>query len=294
LKVFLEDIIADPETGEPLIIKDDVLFSHSNEFVFKDGVPVMLTERSVPLPSPVSLSFDYTSHYETDAIEADYFASETNAATRNEIKRVQQAILHAIPQKASLILDAGCGNGWAAKHLIPRGKKVVSMDISTGNPIRVNKEIPSENHAAVVADAFYPPFKKDCFDVIIASEIIEHVADPAAFVKSLLKVVKPGGKLIITTPYKEKIEYFLCVHCNRMTPKNAHLHSFDKSTIRNIATDLKVESCLATFNNKYMIRLHIYSLLSFLPYSLWRIKDKVINTIFGKPTRMLITLVKPS
>ena len=74
------------------------------------------------------------------------------------------------------------------------------MDISITNPVKVLKENPGENHAAIVADAYYLPFKKNTFDVIIASEIMEHVYDPKLFIARLMEVLRPGGSLVINTP----------------------------------------------------------------------------------------------
>ena len=59
----------------------------------------------------------------------------------------------------------------------------------------------------------------------------------ALFIEKLIEKLKTGGKLIITTPYNEKLEYYLCVHCNLPTPKNAHLHSFNKQNIKEIISN---------------------------------------------------------
>ena len=43
------------------------------------------------------------------------------------------------------------------------------------------------------------PNELDQFDVVIASEVIEHVPDPQSFIQEISRLTKPGGKLIITT-----------------------------------------------------------------------------------------------
>jgi ubiquinone/menaquinone biosynthesis C-methylase UbiE len=95
-------------------------------------------------------------------------------------------------------------------------------------PITALKNLPHPDHSAIVADVFNMPFKKNSFDIIIASEVIEHVFDPKLFIEKISAVLKPGGKLILLTPYNETIIYHLCVHCNNPTPANAHLHSFNE------------------------------------------------------------------
>lgn len=303
MKNFLKEILADPITGENLSEDknhgQDVFSSGEAIYPIIDNVPLLLPKQKLNdvvsnLHTQFHSVFDYAAHYKEDAQQNDYFQERESSASREETRREHQAVIKRIPEKAGLILDVGCGNGWVANHFLKKGKKVISMDISTKNPTRVLKENPNENHAAIVADVFHLPFKKNSMDVIIASEIMEHVYDPGLFVQKLLEVLKPGGKLIIITPYNEKIEYNLCVHCNRPTPRNAHLHSFNENNITTFIPNEGVDYKTENFSNKYLVRLRFYLLLSFLPYRIWRFTDLVANSIFKKSTFFLIELNKKS
>src|SRR5690606_33120134 len=170
---------------------------------------------------------------------------------------------------------------------------VVSMDIALRNTSKALEVYPYENHYAVVADAFNLPFKKDSFDFIVASEIIEHVYDPEKFVENLFSVLKPGGKLIITTPYKEKIQYSLCVHCNKPTPVHAHLHSFDEKILKALylKDDLK-HFRYKTFGNKVFIHLRTHTVLKYFGFRFWKLIDDVGNFIYHAPLRILVTWEK--
>lgn len=301
MRKFLKEILADPITGKDLIEKKengkDFLSSENNLYPVFENVPVLLSDNekkntNSDLHSQFHSDFNYADHYKEDANQFDYFKEEHSRATKEEIRRLHQAIIKRIPENAELILDVGCGNGWVAKYFLSKRKKVVSMDISFKNPVEVLKENPDENHAALVADAYHLPFKKNSFDAIIASEILEHVYDPKLFMIKLLEALKPGGRLIITTPYNEKIEYFLCVHCNKPTPKNAHLYSFNEKNIVNFIPQELVNFKTDKFSNKYLVRLRLNLLMSFLPFGLWKFKDAVINSIFKNPLRFLIELEK--
>ena len=301
MRKFLKEILADPITGKDLIEKKengkDFLSSENNLYPVFENVPVLLSDNekkntNSDLHSQFHSDFNYADHYKEDANQFDYFKEEHSSATKEEIRRLHQAIIKRIPENAELILDVGCGNGWVAKYFLSKRKKVVSMDISFKNPAEVLKENPDENHAALVADAYHLPFKKNSFDAIIASEILEHVYDPKLFMIKLLEALKPGGRLIITTPYNEKIEYFLCVHCNKPTPKNAHLYSFNEKNIVNFIPQELVNFKTDKFSNKYLVRLRLNLLMSFLPFGLWKFKDAVINSIFKNPLRLLIELEK--
>ncbi len=300
MQQFLSDILIDPETGAALTFDKEkkILYSKESKHIYSitDKVPVLLKKPADELTSePHTLlhtNFNYTDHYQKDAEVYDYFSTNEIAATKQEIKRLHQEIIKRVPAGAELLLDAGCGNGWLAHHFLKKNKKVISMDISTINPARALQNNPNENHAAIVADAYHLPLKNNSIDCIVASEIMEHVHSPKLFVQSLLEKLAPGGRLIITTPYNEKIEYFLCVHCNQPTPRNAHLHSFNKKNISDIFNDLNVSWSAKTFANKYLIKTRLNVLLAFLPYSLWKFIDASANLLFHSPTRFIIEVSK--
>ena len=237
-------------------------------------------------------TFNYKEHYKKDAVEFDYF-EERKGATEHDERRVREFIIAKVPKNVNSILDVGCGKGWVAREFLPKGKKVFSLDISITNPSIVKKLYQSENHFGITADSFQLPFNDQSFDCIIASEIIEHVNNPAKFIIELFRVVKKGGSLIITTPYKEKIIYYLCVHCNQKTPANAHINSFDEKKMEGLysGNDLKSYE-YETFGNKVLIHFMTYVLLKYFPFWLWKLKDKFANLIYNKPVHIICVYKK--
>jgi SAM-dependent methyltransferase len=237
-------------------------------------------------------NFNYIDHYKKDAVEFDYFEERTGATAHDE-RRLREYIISKISNNVNSILDIGCGKGWVAKEFLPKGKKVFSLDISVTNPAIVNKLYSNKNHFGITADSFHLPFNDESVDGVIASEIIEHVYDPTGFVKELFRVVKKGGSLIITTPYKEKIIYYLCIHCNQKTPANAHLHSFDEQKLESLYSGDDLSSFkYETFGNKLLINLRTYVVLQFFPFWLWKLKDKFVNPIYNKPVHIICVYKK--
>jgi len=236
--------------------------------------------------------FDYVEHYQKDAIEFDYF-EERKGATSHDERRVREYIISKVSKNVRSILDVGCGSGWVAKHFVLKNVQVISLDVSVVNPAKALELYPSENHFGIAADSFKLPFSDNSFDCVIASEIIEHVVAPADFVKELFRVVKQGGELIVTTPYKERLIYYLCVHCNQKTPANAHLHSFDETKLENYYNggDL-YEFKYETFGNKLLIFLRTYKIVQIFPFWLWKLKDKFANLIFNRPIHIICTYRK--
>lgn len=237
-------------------------------------------------------SFDYLEHYKKDAEEFDYF-EEQSGATEHSERRLREYILTQIPSSAKSILDVGSGSAWVAKKFHGSETFVCSLDATIVNTSKALEKYSSAKHAAVVADAFKLPFKPATFDCVIAAEIIEHVPDPAAFVQSLMKVVTPGGALIISTPYKEVIRYALCIHCNEKTPLNAHLHSFDEKKLESLFSGIPIKNFTwNAFNNKLLLFARTHTILKHFPFALWKIIDRIANAVFNKPVNIIIKVTK--
>jgi len=232
--------------------------------------------------------FDYINHYKIDAEEFDYFEERTGATEHDE-RRVHEYIISHVDKDNKSILDVGAGSAWVAKHFVTNEVTVTSLDISKANVDMAKKIITSNHHSQIVADSFKLPFKNNSYDIVIASEIIEHVIDPQEFVNELFRVVKGKGKLIITTPYKEKLRYYLCIHCNQKTPVHAHIHSFDENILTSICkNDDLLEINWKTFGNKFLIFLRTYVILKYFSFNLWKYVDRITNSLKNIPVHILV------
>ncbi|PHN05654.1 class I SAM-dependent methyltransferase [Flavilitoribacter nigricans] len=300
------DLLVSPVTGQALqndTEEDGALRSVDGmeSFPVVAGVPHLLVPEPVAIDSTgevhrqLGTTFRYREHYRKDAEVFDYFLAYEDGASRHEARRLHEMIAREVPREAGTVLDVGCGNAWVAGHFCPRGKAVISMDIAPRNPEKGLQLYPFPNHLALVADVYALPFPDGSLDTIIASEIIEHVADPGLFLEKLLKALRPGGKLILTTPFDEKISHSLCVHCNQPTPQHAHLHSFTKDSLARLIRRDQVDSLqMKTFSNKALTKLQTHPLLRHFPTSLWKLVDDLANTIVRKPARLMLVAEKIS
>ncbi len=299
---FVEKLI-NPKTKKPLIYDDKLKalidIDSNTSFPIINNVPILLVNSEDKVESvsefhnQVESSFDYVDHYQKDAVECDYNLEITNKATIHENERLYQKILNWIPSSPSTILDVGCGKAWVAEHLIKRGNhQIISFDISNQNPIKALKNHPSKNHFGLVGDVYNIPVQPNSIDYIVASEIIEHVPNPKIFVEKLLSVLKKEGKLIITTPYDEDIISYLCIHCNKPTPKNAHIHSFNEANFIENLPKTGIEFTFDKFNNNYLLKGRSHIIMKYFPHSIWNLVDKLFNLSLGSPTRLLIQITK--
>jgi 2-polyprenyl-6-hydroxyphenyl methylase / 3-demethylubiquinone-9 3-methyltransferase len=99
------------------------------------------------------------------------------------------------------VLDVGCGAGLAAEALARRGHSVLGID-AAGEALaaaRVHSDgrgLPLSYREATAEDLLGEGKR---FPAIVALEVIEHVADPAAFVATLARLLEPGGLLFVST-----------------------------------------------------------------------------------------------
>lgn len=94
------------------------------------------------------------------------------------------------------ILDVGCGDGVISQPLVRMGHYVAAVDLPT-----VATSAHKCNVSSIMAgDAETLAFADATFDVIIASEVLEHMWAPEAFINEAYRTLKSQGVLIIETP----------------------------------------------------------------------------------------------
>lgn len=101
----------------------------------------------------------------------------------------------------SRVLDVAAGTGAMSQRLLDLGFSVCATDY-VDSQFKLDGKIPFE--AADLNQKFGHLFG-GCFDGVVASEIIEHLENPRHFAREIFECLRPGGRLIITTPNIESI-----------------------------------------------------------------------------------------
>jgi 2-polyprenyl-6-hydroxyphenyl methylase/3-demethylubiquinone-9 3-methyltransferase len=99
------------------------------------------------------------------------------------------------------LIDIGCGGGLVAEPMARLGFSVTGVDATERN-IAVASAHAAEQDLAIdyrFAAAEDLVAAGETFDVVLALEVIEHVADPGEFLQSVGKLVKPGGVVVVAT-----------------------------------------------------------------------------------------------
>lgn len=91
------------------------------------------------------------------------------------------------------ILDVGCGT--------KPYQKLFQYDEYIGIDVEVSGRVQENKHADMYYDGINIPTQSDRFDLVLCTQVLEHVVDPDALVKEFNRVLKPGGTLVITVPF---------------------------------------------------------------------------------------------
>jgi SAM-dependent methyltransferase len=147
------------------------------------------------------------------------------------------------------ILDAGCGTGrHACEAFRFRGVNVVGIDLKKEHLSQARDclcSIQQEGNGSWMtakADVIKLPFKDEVFDIVICSEVLEHIANGESAVAELLRVLKPGKDLVVSVPsfLPERICWALSAGYHREV--GGHVRIYGKNELKSLL-ERKGASC---------------------------------------------------
>jgi SAM-dependent methyltransferase len=122
------------------------------------------------------------------------------------------------------VLDLGCGQG----HLTERLRSAWPQAEFSGLDYSVSAIDYAAEHFPdidfVVADAQWLPYAEDYFDIVVCNNIWEHVPAPLVVLAGIRKILKPNGKLIISTPSRYQFHNLVRVSLGKQVEMNSPLH----------------------------------------------------------------------
>ena len=138
------------------------------------------------------------------------------------------------PLRGARVLDVGCGGGLLAEAMARNGARVLGLDLSA-ELIDIAKlhRLESKQNGAVLdldyrvqaiealADA-----EPGTFDAVTCMEMLEHVPEPGSIVEACARLLKPGGRLFVSTINRTPVAFALAIvgaeYVARLLPKGTH------------------------------------------------------------------------
>jgi 2-polyprenyl-3-methyl-5-hydroxy-6-metoxy-1,4-benzoquinol methylase len=126
------------------------------------------------------------------------------------------------------VLDAGCGAGYGSAELADVAESVTGIDIAPEAVEHARAHYALPNLVFEQASCTLLPYGDGAFDLVVAFEVIEHLADWRAFLQEVRRVLAPAGQLIVSTP--NRLYYTESRGVHGANPFHVHEFDFDEFT----------------------------------------------------------------
>jgi SAM-dependent methyltransferase len=147
-------------------------------------------------------------------------------------------------QAGDRVLDVGAGFGRHVYECARRGARVVALDFAADEVVQTRDtlaamvevgEITADRLTGVLrGDARRLPFPDATFDVVITSEVLEHIQDDVTAISEMVRVLKPGGRFAATVPawLPEVVNWKLSDEYHAPKSEGGHVRIYTRTELR--------------------------------------------------------------
>ena len=131
------------------------------------------------------------------------------------------------------VLDLGCGAGRFVAALRDAGAEAVGVELAEAALGRARRNAPGADLRLVEPDGSLP-LDHASVDLVWCSEVLEHVADTAYLLLEVRRVLRPGGRVLVTVPYHGRIKGALIALARfdaHFDPLGQHLRFYTRSSL---------------------------------------------------------------
>jgi 2-polyprenyl-3-methyl-5-hydroxy-6-metoxy-1,4-benzoquinol methylase len=181
-------------------------------------------------------------YYERMVSAADWDAVTNVYETRRRLELIFGRLLRDVPMQGARLLDAGSGGGHFSQAARMRGAEVTSLDMGVSLLAGVARRCESTRCVGSVLEL---PFRDGSFDILLSTEVVEHTPDPPGALAEMARVVRPGGRLVVTTPCRAWEPVVRAATALRLRPYNGNENFSWPASARRVleAAGIRVERC---------------------------------------------------
>jgi ubiquinone/menaquinone biosynthesis C-methylase UbiE len=132
-------------------------------------------------------------------------------------RKVEEAILRLLGHdNMESVLDAGTGTGRMLELLSPHIARGVGIDVSPEMLSIARDRLANSPHCQVrLGDVYRLPFLEQSFDAVLFHQVLHYLDDPASALREALRVLKPGGRVLIADFAPHQLEFLRTEHAHR-------------------------------------------------------------------------------
>ena len=179
------------------------------------------------------------------------------------------------------VLEIGSGEGYGIMELAPRAEHYIAIDKYN---TQISDKLNVENNITFI-QANIPPLKgieDNSVDFVVTFQVIEHIKDDKQFLREIYRVLKPGGKMILTTPNILMSLTRNPWHFREYTPdkmREVLESSFEKYELRGVFGNEKTMEYYIKNKESVnkIIRFDIFNMQYWLPRWILRIPYDILN-----------------
>ncbi len=168
------------------------------------------------------------------------------------------------------ILEVGPGYGRVINEL--NGKDITGLELSDNLAEKLKSKVP-ETVDIVIGDIADTDFNSDAFDAVVMEEVIEHIGDQEKVIAEIQRILKPNGRLVLTTPNKY-------VYRSLMYLNNLRKGRFSLALLKN-PTHGHVAECTAGDLKRLLKDFEIEHLIGLNPYLPHKLEKKFAQLAIG-------------
>jgi SAM-dependent methyltransferase len=145
----------------------------------------------------------------------------------------RRALLLGEARPGERVLDLGCGAGRFVADLRAAGADPVGVEVAQAALDRAAANAPGADLRRLADDGSVP-LEHASVDLVWCSEVLEHVADTAYLLLEARRVLRPGGRLLVTVPYHGRVKNVALALTRfdaHFDPQGQHLRFFTRGSL---------------------------------------------------------------